>query len=306
MSAHRAKALAHCLMLAAILAAATTFIPVASAELVHKERSLYQTILLTKQASIICLQFSQRHTQRKQSCFNERQPMELVLAYTKMMMSALLLNPVPSRILIIGLGGGTLPTALSELYPQAHIKVVEIDPAVVRLARRYFAFSEHDRLRVQVQDGRVFTRRMSQRDDVKYDLIMLDAFGADYIPEHLMTLEFLEETKALLSENGALAANTFSRSRLYDHESATYYEAFGPLLTLRTVGSGNRVILASRLQLPSASALKARAQTLARMLVPYGVDIRDYQERLSSKVDWDSKARLLTDQYAPANLLQGR
>ena len=48
---------------------------------------------------------------------------------------------------------------------------------------------------------------------------MLDAFDHEYIPEHLLTQEFLKEVKSLLAPGGVLAANTFSSSRLYDHES---------------------------------------------------------------------------------------
>ena len=55
-----------------------------------------------------------------------------------------------------------------------------------------------------------------------HDLILLDAFTADYIPEHLMTAEYLAETRALLTEDGVIAANTFGISDLYDHESTTY------------------------------------------------------------------------------------
>ena len=212
--------------------AATLAAQGAAAEVIHRERSLYQTILVTKRASTLCLQFSQRRMQRKQSCLDQRRPKEMALTYTKMMMAALLLNPSPSRALIIGLGGGTLPMALAALHPEADIDVVEIDPAVVKVAQRYFGFTEGDNLRVHVQDARVFTRRASQAGPA-YDLIMLDAFGADYIPEHLMTREFLREVLALLQENGALAANTFATSKLYDHESVTYRDVFGSFFNLR-------------------------------------------------------------------------
>ena len=291
-------------VLCGLALAATLAAQGAAAEVIHRESSLYQTILVTKRASTLCLQFSQRRMQRKQSCLDQRRPKEMALTYTKMMMAALLLNPSPSRALIIGLGGGTLPMALAALHPDADIDVVEIDPAVVKVAQRYFGFTEGDNLRVHVQDARVFTRRASQAGPA-YDLIMLDAFGADYIPEHLMTREFLREVLALLQENGALAANTFATSKLYDHESVTYRDVFGSFFNLRLRQSGNRIILAGHRALPSLMTLTARAKALAAPLAPYGVPIQDYPARFSTKIDWDVGARLLTDQYAPANLLQG-
>lgn len=277
----------------------------ATAELIHKERSLYQSILVNKHGSMVCLQFSVRRDQRNQSCIDQRRPKEMVFTYTKMMMSALLLNPNPKRVLIAGLGGGTLPMALAELFPEAQIDVVEIDPAVVKVAKRFFGFTETEKLQVFAQDARVFTKRALIRAD-RYDLIMLDAFNGDYIPEHLMTREYLSETKSLLTDDGIIAANTFTVSRLYDHESATYHAVFGEFFNLRPWRSSNRVILTSQQPLPNVLVLGQRAKQLEDRLKPFGIDIRAYPRQLSTKVDWDDDVRVLTDQYSPVNLLRNR
>ncbi len=79
---------------------------------------------------------------------------------------------------------------------------------------------------------------------------MLDAFNGDYIPEHLMTREYLAETRALLTSDGVLASNTFAISRLYHNESVTYADVFGPFFNLRSDDTANRVIIASRGALP--------------------------------------------------------
>ena len=201
----------------------------ADARIIHRERSLYSTILLDERGSTICLQFSVRQDQRNQSCKDRRNPDKLVFGYARMMMKSLLLQPNPQRILIVGLGGGTLPMTLANLFPEAQIDVVEIDPAVVTVAETYFEFQETDQIRVFLQDARVFTKRAGMRGD-RYDLIMLDAFNGDYIPEHLMTREYLEETVTSWRRRG-VAANTFAISRLYDHESATYQAVFGEFLS---------------------------------------------------------------------------
>jgi spermidine synthase len=195
--------------------------------------------------------------------------------------------------------------ALAELYPTAQIDVVEIDPAVATVAKRFFGFAESANLKVFEQDARVFTKRALTRDQ-RYDLIMLDAFNGDYIPEHLMTREYLSETKSLLTDDGVIAANTFTISQLYDHESATYYDVFGEFFNLRTSQSSNRVILTSQQPLPSVMVLGQQARQLETRLEPFGVDIRDYPRLLSIEVDWDDEARILTDQYSPANLLQNQ
>lgn len=275
------------------------------AEVVHKERSLYQTILVDKSGSTVCLKFSVRQNQLNQSCIDQNRPREMVFLYTRMMMGALLLNPEPRRVLLAGLGGGTVPTAIAQLYPDALLDVVEIDAAVVDAAKRFFGFVENERLRVHVQDARTFIRRAA-RNGEKYDLIMLDAYNSDYIPEHLMTREFLLDTRSLLTEDGALAANTFASSRLYDHESATYSDVFGTFFNLRLPDSANRVILAAKQPLPNVLELHRRAAGLSSRLRPFAIDIKRYPKHILSEVDWDTSAKVLTDQYSPANLLRAQ
>ncbi len=273
------------------------------ARIIHKERSLYSTILLDKQGSTICLQFSVRQDQRNQSCKDLKNPKKLVFGYARMMLTGLLLQPDPKSILIVGLGGGTLPTTLNEIYPEARIDVIEIDPAVVTVAETYFDFRSNDQIRTFVQDGRVFTKRAAMRGE-EYDLIMLDAFNGDYIPEHLMTAEYLDETKAILTDDGVVVANTFAISRLYDHESATYQAVFGDFFNVTSRESANRIIITTGRPLPSIAQLEEVASTLAPRLRAYDVRIQDFRRQFSTEVDWDTNARPLTDQYAPANLLR--
>ncbi len=283
-------------------------VPLAAAQgrVVHKERSLYQTILVVKDRSRVCLQFSVRRDQKNQSCKDLKDPQKMLFSYTRMMMASLLLIDAPERVLMVGLGGGTIPTALNELYPQAVIDAVEIDPAVVRMAREYFGFESNEQLRVHETDARVFTKRALKRG-TSYDLILLDAYNGDYIPEHLLTREYLEETRGLLTPGGVLAANTFAVSDLYDHESATYAAVFGRYYNFRRWDSSNRVIIARPAGLPEdTDSLNERAAALAARLRPYGVPIERYVKDLDGGVDWNERARVLTDQYAPANLLKHR
>jgi len=298
------SALAAWLLLCTTIAAVTALgAAPAEARVVHRERSLYSTILVDKQGPVVCMQFSVRRDQRNQSCFNENRPREMLFPYTRMMMSSLLLDPQPKRVLMIGLCGGTLPLALDELYPELVQDVVEIDPAVVRVAREYFGFAPSDRVNVIGQDGRVFVKRAAQRGE-RYDLIMLDAFNGDYIPEHLMTREFLEEVRSLLADGGVLAANTFSISALYEAESATYAAVYAPFFNLKPSDSGNRVVIARNGPLPSAAELETSAAALGPRLTRYGVDFDELLPLMVTRTDWDADARILTDQYAPANLLQ--
>lgn len=274
----------------------------ADQKLLHSERSLYREVLVYEGDRQRCMCFTRNCRVGRQSCMDMRAPDRIVMNYPRMMLGALLLNPEPRTVLIIGLGGGTLPRALEQLLPQARIDVVEIDPAVVRVAGRYFDFKAAERVRVIEADGRVYVKR-AIRENKRYDVIMLDAFDHEYIPEHLLTQEFLREVKTLLAPGGVLAANTFSSSRLYDHESTTYASVFGTYFNLKRE---NRVILYRDGAPATPQEIATNGARFAAPFKPLGVEVDLLRPLFSTRVDWDTGARVLTDQYSPANLLNSR
>lgn len=274
----------------------------AEQKLLHSERSLYREVLVYEGDHQRCMCFTRNCRVGRQSCMDTRAPDRMVMNYPRMMLGSLFLNPEPRTVLIVGLGGGTLPRALEQLLPQVRIDVVEIDPAVVRVASQYFDFKANERVRVIEADGRVYVKR-AIREDKRYDLIMLDAFDHEYIPEHLLTQEFLREVKTLLAPGGVLAANTFSSSRLYDHESATYASVFGTYFNLKRE---NRVILYRDGAVAKPQEIAANSVRFAAPFKPLGVEVDLLRPLFSTRADWNARARVLTDQYSPANLLNSR
>jgi spermidine synthase len=275
------------------------------AKVVHQERSLYRNILVEDNNDLRCLKFNTKSTKTQQSCYLKSQPKQLVFNYTKLLMASLLFNPEPKRILIIGLGGGTMSNTLAQLYPQSEIDNIEIDPAVITVARDYFGFLESDKVKTYTQDGRIFIKRALLKKQT-YDWIILDAFNGDYIPTHLMTEEFLQETKALLSEEGILSSNTFSLSKLYAHESATYKAVFGDFYQVANNANSNRIILVGKNGITNTQIDDNLVNTLDKNLSSYGVDIKFLNQKLIStkdNQDWPKKTRILSDQFSPANLL---
>jgi spermidine synthase len=277
----------------------TTAAARAEQRLVHSERSLYREVLVYETGDVRCMCFTRNCRVGRQSCIDTRHPDRIVMNYPKMMLGALFVNPRPQSVLIVGLGGGTLPRALRRVVPNARIDIVEIDPAVVRVANRYFDFKENELTHVIESDGRVYVKR-AQRAGQRYDLIMLDAFDHEYIPEHLLTREFLQEVKSLLTPQGVLAANTFSSSRLYEHESVTYEAVFGKFFNLKR---DNRVIIARLGGLPDGARLRSTSEQFASSFDAFGFRAAEILPLFTQAQDWDPGARILTDQYSPANLL---
>jgi hypothetical protein len=120
-------------------------------------------------------------------------------SFTHLLEAVRFLRPSATNVLQVGLGSGALPSVLSRRGLVSD--VVEIDPAVVRFATDYFGFvtSGH----VFVQDARSFLARSSSQ----YDVIVHDTFTGGTTPEHLLSLEALQEVHGLLRSQGLLALN---------------------------------------------------------------------------------------------------
>ena len=136
--------------------------------------------------------------------------------------------PDAKSALFIGLGGGMGPRQFHNFYKDMRVEAVDIDPVVVRIARRYFRLPSGPRMKVAVGDGRAYLEKNKQ----KYDLILLDAYDARSAPPMLTTVEFMRLVKSRLHPGGALVANVItaregSRSGFGRSEYKTMRSVFG-------------------------------------------------------------------------------
>lgn len=266
---------------------------------IHVEKSLYYDIQVVEGSDVRCLGVFLKNTMKMMGCENLKTPDAMVLDFSKLLLAGLYLNPHPKKILVLGLGIGTVPKALTKLYPESIIDSVDIDPAMLKVAKDYFNFKETANSRVHIEDGRIYVKR-AIKANTQYDMVILDAFNADYIPEHMLTKEFLEEVKQILTPQGIVVANTFSKSGLYPNESATYATVFGQFYNLK---NDNRVIIAQKNGIPPLEIVLANAVALEEGLNQFGVTRNWLMPQFSTTVDWPADSRILTDQYSPANLL---
>ena len=177
-------------------------------KILTRTRSLFNDIFVIERENLREMWFQGKGKFYLQTRVDLDRPDDLALIYTRLLLAPLMWNPVPSRLLMIGLGGGVLPRFLSEIYPDLVMDVVEMDPCVTELARRFFSFKESPRLRVFEDDGRAFVKQQGH----KYDLVVLDAFKGGSVPYHLKTAEFYQEIAQSLTGEGILVTNLYGKS----------------------------------------------------------------------------------------------
>jgi len=234
----------------------------------------------------------------RQSTVKLGDPDRLELPYTRVMPVALAAVEKPKRILIVGLGGGSIPNFLHKHYPDTHIDVVDIDPMVVEVAKKYFGFREDKTLRVHVADGRAFIEKCKK----PYDIIFLDAYGAEDIPYALATREFLQAVRKAVTPKGVVVTNLMGRfsNRLYDSMIRTYIDVFDEVHVVDIRNSGNVILLALPHQPKlTKDTLARQARELSRekkfpfnlgRLVKYGCRAPDKEEK-SAPILLDKKKK---------------
>lgn len=237
--------------------------PLGGRRVLFDKRSEYARVLVTEADGVRCLAFDSP-TSGRQSCLDASDPERVVLEYVRSMPVGLVFVPDPRRALMIGLGGGSLTRLLLPRLPKLQMDAVEIDPVVIEAARLHFGVVESSRLRIVAGDGRAFVQRASER----WDLILLDAFGEDYIPFPLTTVEFFGEVEQRLAPGGAVVANFWSaRPDLLRAQLRTLHEVFPGLHVFDGRSSGNVVAVATRdRQVWSRERVLARAAAMGPRL----------------------------------------
>jgi len=125
--------------------------------------------------------------------------------YTKYFHLALVAKPDVRRALFIGAGGGVGPRAFHMHDAEMEIDVVDVDQAVLDIAKSDFYLDDSPKIRTIAADGRTFVRNAA---DGHYDCIILDAFTiGGRIPFHLATREFFTLCRQKLAFGGVFLMN---------------------------------------------------------------------------------------------------
>jgi len=238
---------------------------------------------------------------------NLRDPHGRGLSYTDYADLAFLFNPQIRKVLVIGLGGGTIPKRFVRDYPQVSVVAVEIDPDVIKLAARYFDVHADRRLTIRESDGRMFLRRTT----AKWDLIVLDAYYADSVPFFLATREFFDLARSRLSPGGVLMNNVVGmpsgpRSGFFRSVYRTMRLTFPQVYAFQVPDGGrwrNLEIFGVNSQDPVTMAtLRARAGTTQGTAPKDAALTRRLDTYLGAGIAVDD-VPTLSDDYAPVDAL---
>jgi len=200
-----------------------------------------------------------------QSAMRIAKPNDLELSYTRSMMAFLLFNPRPERVLMIGLGGGSLAKFVYHRMPWVTTEVVELNPQVVAIARHSFHVP-HDnaRLKIITDDG---AKYISNRDHHSADVIAVDGYDAESQVEELSSKPFYAACHKRLHGHGILVVNLWGSDRAF-HDTLLKIEAAFPAgtLCLPAEKPGNIIVFAFK-DCPVSwrwDALSARARELEK------------------------------------------
>lgn len=149
------------------------------------------------------------------------------------------------RVLVLGMGGGSVvQTIRRDFKSDAHITLVDIDEEMIAIARNEFKLLNYGNITLVNADAFSYMQNLRSA----FDLIIMDVFIIDIIPEIFLTEPFLKSLNRNLTPNGSLIYNTMSSTLSEDvliSMSNFMTPVFDNVRILKSVNGTNNLLLAS-------------------------------------------------------------
>ena len=209
--------------------------------------------------------------------------------------------------LFIGGGGYSFPRYIEATYPHAGVDVIEIDPAVTRVAHNQLGLGDRTRIRSFNEDARTFLIEWS--DPQQYDVVFGDAFNDLSIPYHLTTVEFNRIVEQRMKPDGMYLVNVIDKFEGGEFLKAyanglravfPYVYIFGRGSEFLPFDRNTYVLMASRQPL-NREAFEAITSADSVVERTTALD----EDRLSAYLK-SGRALTLTDDFAPVDQLLAR
>ncbi|MCB0636474.1 MAG: fused MFS/spermidine synthase [Lewinella sp.] len=135
-------------------------------------------------------------------------------------------------VLLLGLGLGSIPLMLEETFHQnCRYTAVEIDEQVIDLAYRYVLSDLDSPIEMICADA---TAAVAQLPDESYDLICMDIFLDDTVPNQFESPDFLQALERLLRPGGVLLYNRLASKTKDKRDSQAFFN--GPFTEVFPAG----------------------------------------------------------------------
>ncbi len=204
-----------------------------SGKCVHRARDAWGAIEVWRDADRLYLSFD---GETAQSAIDRHAPGRLVFEYTRAMLLGLLFIPDARRASLLGLGGGSLATALYHGDEAMRIEAVELRPAVAETARAWFQLPDDPRLRVRIGDALEALSACPQSADI----LFADLYRPGGMEPRQAEPDFLAACRRALRPGGVLVLNYWQADRLSSLAlNQTLGETFGRDVLTLTVPGGN-------------------------------------------------------------------
>lgn len=215
-----------------------------------------------------------------QSAMRVKAPYELELAYSRGMMMFLLFMKQPKDVLMIGLGGGSIPKYIHHFLPEMQTRVVEINPRIIQVARSHFYLPENDeKLEVIEGDGVAYLQENSNTTDV----LLLDIFDSQGVPPEMYHQGFFDTCAEALHLDGMMAVNLWGSDKNFDIYLQRIEQSFHDrVLVLRTGRPGNIVVFGFKRPPRDlrCSTLRVRAKALQEH---HKIEFLEFVEKLKDE-----------------------
>lgn len=241
--------------------------------LVHSVRDDYGLLEVVDQAEFRSLYFE---TPIQQSSINLRQPETLVFEYYRVMCLLLLFRQKPESLLILGLGGGALARFLLSALSETKLTTVEFRESVVDLAYDYFQLPVTPQLETWVADAHAYLVQAEQA----FPLMFIDLYDAMGMSESLSSIQFFDDCKRRLDDQGVVAINLWRTKADELHGvQQILADVFGDEVLYLDVDDANTVALAFN-DPESKSPAKALRERARALELQTSLDLGKYVRRL--------------------------
>jgi len=281
-------------------------------DLVYEGESIYNYLQVSEDEDSIYL--STNVLFGVQSVYNKEKKLT-GMYYDYAMVAPYMLNASSREqldILILGMGTGTYATQCNRYFENVNVEGVEIDAKITDLAHKYFELPED--INVTTYDGRAYLQALvsedknkqyeiskEQANNLKYDVIMVDAYQDITIPFQMSSVEFFTLVKECLADDGVVVLNmnmiSDGENGINSYLSDTIAQVFPYIYTADVAGNTNRELFASSnpdmISNFKNGYASEKDENLANMMAK--VD--------SNLVEYKAGNHILTDDKAPVELL---